>query len=141
MVCIAWYEAAGTLPPPLPTTVNSVPPDCMVPRTSGGLQLSWVLVLTSWPPTSWLLLAKGAGEIPTFCDFQSQREIHAASPVHTHTHAHLWADSECLKFLGADTCRPTRRSLGSNVGLSAQVCWGLPSLWAGWALLKSFQSK
>ena len=63
MVCIAWYEAAGTLPPPLPTTVNSVPPDCMVPRTSGGLQLSWVLVLTSWPPTSWLLLAKGAGEI------------------------------------------------------------------------------
>ena len=64
-------------------------------------------------------------------------------PLHTltHTHAHLWADSKYLKFLGADTCRPTPRSPGSDVGLSARVCWGLPSLWGARALPESFQSR
>ena len=72
---------------PLCLPPSTLPPDCTVPRTSGGLQLSCVLVPTSWPPISLLLPPKGAGEIPTFCNFQSQREIHTTSPAHTHSHS------------------------------------------------------
>lgn len=147
VACTACQEAAGTSPHSLPATPSSAHPDHVVcPRAPGGLQLSWVLT-----PTSWWLPAEGAAEIhlghqPLTCvpwlevlvfglglslslcfDCDSQREMYTASPAPTHSHAHLLVNSAYLEFLGADMCRAVPRSLGSGVGLSAWVFWGLPS--------------
>ena len=146
MACTACQEAAGTSLHSPPATPNSAHPDRVVcPRAPGGLQLSWVLSPTSWslPPEGavethlghqpltcvpWLeVLVFGLGLSLSF-DCNSQREMYTASPAPTHSHAHLLVNSACLEFLGADMCRAVPRSLGSGVGLSAWVCWGLPSL-------------